>query len=54
MQRALGISIHTGWGACVVVGGSLREPEIVANEVIEVLAFDRAGRVRVRDRRETR
>jgi hypothetical protein len=38
MQRALGISIHTGWGACVVVGGSLREPGVVANEVIEVLA----------------
>jgi hypothetical protein len=37
MRRAIGISIHTGWGACVVVGGSLRAPEIVANEVIEIL-----------------
>lgn len=37
MQRALGISIHTGWGACVVVGGSPRQPEIVANEVVELL-----------------
>jgi hypothetical protein len=37
MPFALGISIHTGWGACVVVGGSLREPEIVANEMVELL-----------------
>jgi hypothetical protein len=37
MHRAMGISIHTGWGACVVVGGSLLKPEIVANEVIEIL-----------------
>jgi hypothetical protein len=37
MQRAIGISVHTGWGACVVVGGSLRQPEIVANEVIKLL-----------------
>src|SRR5262245_30829302 len=37
MQRAIGISPHTGWGACVVVGGSLKKPEIVANEMIELL-----------------
>ena len=37
VQRALGISIHTGWGACVVVSGSLAKPEIVANEVVELL-----------------
>ena len=37
MQRAIGISVHTGWGACVVVGGSLRQPEIVRNEVIKLL-----------------
>jgi hypothetical protein len=37
MERAIGISIHTGWGACVVVCGSLRQPEILANEVIEIL-----------------
>src|ERR1700754_4284826 len=37
MNRALGISVHTGWGACVVVAGSLRQPQIVANEVIDVL-----------------
>jgi hypothetical protein len=36
-QQAMGISIHTGWGACVVVGGSLAKPEIVAKEVIEIL-----------------
>jgi hypothetical protein len=36
-MRALGISIHTGWGACVVVEGSLAQPQILANEVIEVL-----------------
>jgi len=34
---ALGISVHTGWGACVVVGGSLAKPEIVANQRIEIL-----------------
>ncbi|HET7097059.1 MAG TPA: hypothetical protein VFJ68_06680 [Casimicrobiaceae bacterium] len=37
MHRALGISVHTGWAACVVVGGSMSEPTIVANEVIEIL-----------------
>ena len=37
MPRAMGISVHTGWGACVVVGGSLAKPEIIANEVIRIL-----------------
>src|SRR5262245_54798528 len=37
MQQAIGISVHTGWGACVVVGGSLQKPEIVAREEIEIL-----------------
>ena len=39
MQRAIGISVHTGWAACVVVavGGSLSRPETVANETIEIL-----------------
>ena len=37
MQRAIGISVHTGWGACVVVGGSPRKPQIVGNRVIELL-----------------
>jgi hypothetical protein len=33
----MGITVHTGWGACVVVGGSLQHPELVANTVIEIL-----------------
>ena len=37
MRRAIGISVHTGWAACVIVEGSLTEPGIVANEVIKVL-----------------
>jgi hypothetical protein len=37
MHRAMGISVHTGWGACVVVGGSLAKPEIIASEVIRIL-----------------
>lgn len=37
MKRALGISVHTGWGACVAVGGSLARPEIVANLVVDIL-----------------
>lgn len=36
-QRAMGISVHTGWGACVVVAGSLEHPEVVAAAMIEVL-----------------
>src|SRR5215813_6827365 len=35
--HAMGISVHTDWAACVVVGGSLDKPQIVANEVIEIL-----------------
>jgi hypothetical protein len=34
----MGISVHTGWGACVVVEGSPAKPCIIANEVIELLA----------------
>lgn len=34
---AIGISVHTGWGACVVVGGSLHDPRIVGNKVVELL-----------------
>jgi hypothetical protein len=37
MQRAIGITVHTGWGACVVVGGSARDPEIVGNRIVELL-----------------
>ena len=36
-DRALGISLHTGWAACVVVGGSLQKPQIFANEIVEIL-----------------
>lgn len=34
IRHALGIKPHTGWAACVIVGGTADEPEIVANEVI--------------------
>ena len=36
-RQALGISIHTGWGACVVVAGTPARPQILANERIEIL-----------------
>jgi hypothetical protein len=39
-RRAIGITVHTGWGACVIVGGSPDEPEIVGNEVIELLGAE--------------
>lgn len=37
MERAIGITVHTGWGACVVVGGSLRRRQVVGNTVLELL-----------------
>ena len=37
MQHAMGISVHTGWAACVVVAGSLKHPAIIANERIDIL-----------------
>lgn len=37
LGSAIGITVHTGWGACVVVGGSLRQPRIIGNTVIELL-----------------
>lgn len=40
MHHALGISVHTGWAACVVVGGSMRKPVIAANEIIDILGDD--------------
>jgi hypothetical protein len=40
MRTAIGISPHTGWAACVVVGGTLAKPVIVANEVIQILGDD--------------
>jgi hypothetical protein len=33
----MGLSVHTGWAACVVVAGSPLRPEIVANERIRIL-----------------
>jgi hypothetical protein len=37
MPQAIGLSVHTGWAACVVVSGTPKKPVIVANEVIEIL-----------------
>lgn len=34
---AIGLSVHTGWAACVAAGGSLRAPRIEAREEIEML-----------------
>src|SRR4051812_17875505 len=34
MRRALGMSLHTGWAACVVVAGSAQGPEVVAIQVM--------------------
>jgi hypothetical protein len=36
--QAIGISVHTGWGACVVVSGSAREPSVAANAVVELVS----------------
>jgi hypothetical protein len=36
-KHAIGISPHTGWAACVVVGGSPARPEIVASQLIDIL-----------------
>ncbi|MFL5378067.1 MAG: hypothetical protein ACJ787_09135 [Myxococcales bacterium] len=58
MRRALGMSLHTGWAACVVVAGSARDPEIVANQVIEILGdaerfcFHRAAEMNRADARK--
>ena len=38
MERcAIGVSVHTGWAACVAAAGSLRAPRIEAREEIEML-----------------
>lgn len=37
MRHAIGITVHTGWGACIVVRGSRREPLIIDNRVIGLL-----------------
>jgi hypothetical protein len=35
---ALGLSVHTGWAACVAASGSLRAPRVEARDEIELLA----------------
>lgn len=37
MQCAIGVSVHTGWAACVVASGSLAQPVILAHVEIELL-----------------
>jgi len=39
-DQGLGISVHTGWGACVIVGGTPKQPSIVVNERIQILGDD--------------
>jgi hypothetical protein len=34
---AIGLSVHTGWAACVVASGSLRAPRIHARERLQLL-----------------
>lgn len=34
VRHGLGISPHSGWAACVIVGGTIAKPEIFANQVI--------------------
>jgi hypothetical protein len=36
-QLCMGLSVHTGWAACCVVGGDVHRPSIVARKRIEVL-----------------
>jgi hypothetical protein len=42
MRLALGLSVHTGWAACVLAGGSLRDPHVEAREHIALVADDAA------------
>ena len=37
MAHAIGLTVHTGWSACVVVAGSLARPQIIANQIIHLL-----------------
>jgi len=58
MECAIGITVHTGWGACVVVAGSLRNPSILCNTVVELLdgaerfCYHRAAEMRAASVRE--
>jgi hypothetical protein len=36
MHLALGLSVHTGWAACVLAGGTLRAPRLEAREHVEL------------------
>jgi hypothetical protein len=37
LAKALGLSVHTGWARCVLAGGSLRAPRLLAREPFEML-----------------
>jgi hypothetical protein len=39
---ALGLTVHTGWAACVLAGGSLRDPHLEAREHVALVADDAA------------
>jgi hypothetical protein len=51
-SRALGVTVHTGWAACVVVAGTLEAPQVVANARVDILGdaerfcFHRAAEMR--------
>lgn len=36
-KAGLGFSVHTGWAACVIASGSVREPRLVARERVQIL-----------------
>lgn len=36
-KLAMGITVHTGWGACVVVAGSLAQPQVIASTLVALL-----------------
>jgi hypothetical protein len=40
LRLALGLSVHTGWAAAVLVGGSLRRPHVELREEIELIGSD--------------
>jgi hypothetical protein len=42
MRLALGLTVHTGWAACVLAGGSLRDPHLEAREHLDLIADDAA------------
>jgi hypothetical protein len=42
MRLALGLTVHTGWAACVLAGGSLRDPHVEVREHLALVADDAA------------